>query len=276
MVRRSHLVDCGYTQNDIRAALTSGELERIRYGWYAQPGAHAGVTAAVRSGATVTCVSALSFAGVWSPVWFDKLHDVVHARRTEYREQRTLPLQPNVHICANVDRDARPCRFALDAIEDALISATFCQPFEWLVVLFESVLHLQRLPRRRLEELFGSGSSRAARALAVSSEQSESGAESLLQLGLRRRRVRFRQQVRIDRDRVDSLIGDRLVVEVDGEQFHSSSESFEADRARDRRLIAAGYIVVRVTYWQVMSDLDAVLDDICRIVQRGDHLFPRR
>jgi very-short-patch-repair endonuclease len=43
----------------------------------------------------------------------------------------------------------------------------------------------------------------------------------------------------------------RLVVELDGEGFHSSSEAFERDRERDRVLQAAGWRIVRITWKQL-------------------------
>lgn len=43
----------------------------------------------------------------------------------------------------------------------------------------------------------------------------------------------------------------RLVVEVDGYEFHRGRRSFEADRTRDAELIMLGYRVVRFTYRQV-------------------------
>jgi very-short-patch-repair endonuclease len=43
----------------------------------------------------------------------------------------------------------------------------------------------------------------------------------------------------------------RLVVEVDGYQFHGHQAAFERDRAKDQALIAAGYVVVRFTWTQL-------------------------
>jgi very-short-patch-repair endonuclease len=43
----------------------------------------------------------------------------------------------------------------------------------------------------------------------------------------------------------------RVVVEVDGYEFHGDRQSFEADRARDARLVAAGYRVLRFTATQL-------------------------
>jgi len=43
----------------------------------------------------------------------------------------------------------------------------------------------------------------------------------------------------------------RLIVEVDGYQFHGHRRAFERDRRRDQALIAAGYRVMRVTWRQL-------------------------
>ena len=54
---------------------------------------------------------------------------------------------------------------------------------------------------------------------------------------------------------VDCLWRDaRLVVELDGRAFHDAAGVFEADRARDRALIAAGWRVVRVTWRQLTRE----------------------
>ena len=52
---------------------------------------------------------------------------------------------------------------------------------------------------------------------------------------------------------------ERLVVEIDGFAFHSSSRTFERDRRRDAALTAAGYRVVRVTWRQIEDEGEAVL-----------------
>lgn len=45
-----------------------------------------------------------------------------------------------------------------------------------------------------------------------------------------------------------------LVVEVDGHEFHGDRKSFEDDRARDARLVAAGYRVIRFTARQLANE----------------------
>jgi very-short-patch-repair endonuclease len=56
----------------------------------------------------------------------------------------------------------------------------------------------------------------------------------------------------------------KLIVEVDGFDFHSSRSAFEHDRRRDQKLAAAGYMVIRVTRRQLRYEPYAV---IARIAQ---------
>jgi very-short-patch-repair endonuclease len=61
--------------------------------------------------------------------------------------------------------------------------------------------------------------------------------------------------VPVDRYEVDVLWRDqRLVVEVDGWESHRTRSAFEEDRARDARLAALGYAVVRFTWLQVTGE----------------------
>jgi very-short-patch-repair endonuclease len=54
---------------------------------------------------------------------------------------------------------------------------------------------------------------------------------------------------------VDLLWPDqRLIVEVDGFAYHAGRRAFERDRARDARLTASGYRVLRVTYRQIVEE----------------------
>jgi hypothetical protein len=53
---------------------------------------------------------------------------------------------------------------------------------------------------------------------------------------------------------VDALFPDeKLIVELDGWDFHSSRESFESDRERDASTLAAGHATVRMT-WERMHE----------------------
>jgi very-short-patch-repair endonuclease len=81
---------------------------------------------------------------------------------------------------------------------------------------------------------------------------------------LERRFLRLCRRHRISAPRVNVRVGDflvdflwsesRLIVEVDGYEFHRDRSSFESDRARDAELITQGYRVLRFTYRQVTEN----------------------
>jgi very-short-patch-repair endonuclease len=58
---------------------------------------------------------------------------------------------------------------------------------------------------------------------------------------------------------VDFLWPDeRLIIEVDGYGTHGNRQAFENDRRRDQVHVAAGYVVVRITWEQLQSEPLAV------------------
>jgi very-short-patch-repair endonuclease len=66
--------------------------------------------------------------------------------------------------------------------------------------------------------------------------------------------------VRVGRHEVDMLWRDhRLVVEIDGFEFHSSRPAFERDRVRDAELQALGYRVLRITWRRLVDEPEAVV-----------------
>jgi very-short-patch-repair endonuclease len=60
----------------------------------------------------------------------------------------------------------------------------------------------------------------------------------------------------------------RLIVECDGFATHGTRRAFEADRARDRELVVAGWRVVRVTWWQLRDDPDTIARQIAALLGR--------
>jgi very-short-patch-repair endonuclease len=54
---------------------------------------------------------------------------------------------------------------------------------------------------------------------------------------------------------VDALFRpERLIVELDGWDFHGTREAFESDRDRDAETLAAGFETVRITWERLKSD----------------------
>jgi hypothetical protein len=75
---------------------------------------------------------------------------------------------------------------------------------------------------------------------------------------------------RADGVRVDFHWPDtRLAIETDGFDFHSMPTVFEDDRARDQRLILAGWTVVRFTYDQVALRPGEVAQTVVTLLSRS-------
>ena len=61
---------------------------------------------------------------------------------------------------------------------------------------------------------------------------------------------------------------ERLIMEVDGQSFHTSNRSFERDRRRDADLVARGFRVVRVTWHQIVNEPESLLVRLAQALVR--------
>lgn len=237
----------GLRTRDIRDAVTAGTLSRLRRGWYATTTTPAAVRIAARVGGRLTCLAALRMHGCWVPEPIG-----IHVRVADGVSDARVP-GTRVHWTAE---RVGP---GVDNPQDALASALICSDLRALVVIADSLVNRRIISPDRIRAILAT-TPRGRHALGLHDPRAESGIETLVRLGLRRHRVRSRSQVWIPGvGRVDFLIGDRLVIEADGYEWHADPVAFERDRERDRELVRRGYLVVRASYTQVMRDLDAVM-----------------
>jgi very-short-patch-repair endonuclease len=254
-----HLRAGGLRRADIRRALEGGALARVRRGWYCTPSAAPEVVTAARVGGRLTCLAALRIHGAW-------ILDVDGAH-VRVADGVAVIHQPGIRIHWTAERVGP----GLDSVEEALTTAVACVDFRALVVVADSLVNRGILTPIRLQAVLGV-TPRGRRVLAVHDPRAESGIETLVRLALRRHRVRARSQVVIPGvGRVDFLIGDRLVIEVDGYDWHGGRAEFERDRERDRELVRRGYVVIRASYRQVTTDLDEVISSALDVIRRREH-----
>jgi len=252
---RRDLIALGSTDRELARAVESGRLHRVRKGVYAAPLLADGRAQAMRLRGSLTCVSLLRSHGVWVPPDDKRLH---------VRLPKSARPPSSAQVVAHWARHRRP-----ESIAGALGRMLACAGTEWTVAAADSALHLGLLSEAELMTL-----PRVVRARADG--RCESGGESLVRQRLAARRIRCAPQVQIaDVGRVDLLVGDRLVLEVDGFEFHGTRDAFERDRERDRRLVALGYVVIRVTMNQVLHDWARVERAILAIVRSRRHRWPR-
>lgn len=256
-VTTAQLNASGVDHRGISTAVREGTLLRLRRGRYCTPDAPRDLVDAVRVGGALSCVSALRHHGAWV-IERDELHVRV-ARGVDAGTGATVHWSDERHLTHE----------PLDDPETALALAIGCLPFRSAVVVADSVANRRILPVRTVEAVC-LRTPRGRRVLERLDPRSESGLETLARLALRSRRVRIRPPLDIPGiGRVDLLIGDRLVLELDGESFH---QDFDRDRARDRALILAGYLPFRVSYRQLMHGWEEVEQQLLELVRRGEHL----
>lgn len=254
----------GVSGRALERAVRNGEVRRIARGWYATDRVPAAVVTALRSGGWVTCESALRLQGVWV---LDG--DDVHVGLGGHgRAQRA-------DGCVRHWSGHAPAGFPMDDVLTALDQLTRCASLVPIVICADSIANLV-LAREEAVLTVLRRTVIGRRAAELFDGSSQSGIETITRVALRRRRVRLRPQAPIAGvGFVDLLVGDRLVVELDGQQWHRGS-GFEEDRRRDLVLIARGYLVVRVSYQQVTKSWVDVERELLTIIRRGDHLWHAR
>ncbi|MFT4135244.1 endonuclease domain-containing protein [Microbacterium sp.] len=249
----------GHSRHYLAHAVERGALVRVRRDWVALPGADAELVSAATHGVALTCVSQARRQGLF------------------------VMSEDRCHVAADPGaRGGKPARFVVhwskpivprevgalvDPIENVLALVATCQPHDAALVVWESALRKGLVDAQSLARLPLPASARAL--LAEATPFSDSGLETLFAARLRWLDVRIVPQAWIDGHRVDFLLGERLVVQIDGGHHVGSQRT--SDIAHDARLMLMGYHVLRFSYTQIMNDWPAVQDAIARAVAQGLH-----
>lgn len=167
-----------------------------------------------------------------------------------------------------------PLPVAAHALHDPPANALFqiarCLPLADALTVWESAIRRGAVEPAELRRIAWR-SSAAHRLAAVASDLSDSGIETRFVLLLRRLGISFRQQVWIDGHPVDALIGDLLVVQIDGFAHHQAADR-RRDLRADARLILRGYTVLRFDFVQILMFPDEVAATIATAVAQRLHV----
>ncbi len=251
----------GFTTHGIRVAVERGALQRLRRSWLVTRDCPPGLRRAVDLGGRLSCVSAAAHIGLWTPP-----HQHTHV---------AVPASSSRHDARGVRlhwaRGPAPVgpHLLVDPVANILSQVARCLPSADALCVWESAIRQRAAPPGVLARIQWRGE--AARALAaVASDLSDSGVETRFVLLARSIGVCVRQQVSIDGHRVDGLIGERLVVQLDGFAHHQGRER-RRDLAADARLVLLGYTVLRFDYHQVLFEPDRVIAVISTAIAQGLH-----
>ena len=260
----------GHTRGGLASAVAAGAVTRARQGWYVSRDIPPPLLQAVRVGGRATCVTALEVQGFWTFSSAD-LHVAVapnSCRLREPRDSRARLSDRDVHVHWREGGDGS--RLMLGPIA-ALSDALNCQPAEAIATMADSVLHLRPELLAQWRALLAVAPEELRMGLSRVDGVCESGTETLFFSRMLRFSLPMRRQVLIGKARVDFLIGDALVIEVDGAAYHVDPDRFEGDRRRDAMLSRLGYRVHRYSYRQVVHAWTDVEAAVLAAVIRGDH-----
>lgn len=259
VVRSRALVQAGISPHDIADAVCSGLLVRERRVWVAVPDADPQLRFAAREGVVLTCVTQAVRLKLWvlaAPEPHVACHPhaggVAVAGAVVHRHQPLVPRDP-AHL--------------VDPIENVLQLVAVCQPFEAALAVWDSALNRGLADKPALHALPLRGAAR--RILESASPFRDSGLETFVPVRLRWLRVAVRSQTWLFGRPVDFLIGDRLVLQIDG--GHHVGAQRASDIAHDAELMLRGYHVIRVTYAQVVDHWPEVQERILAAIARGLH-----
>ncbi len=261
VMRGTRLRAQGVASATIADAVARGLVIRIRRRWIALPDSDPELRGAAGLGVVLSCVTGARRLGLWV-LQESGMHVAAHPHAgrvhvgeatTVHRAAPLVPRHPDVLV---------------DSVENVLALVASCQPFESALAAFESALRTGAITREAFGRLALSAGARAV--LDAATPFSDSGLESFVVPRLRWLRIRIVPQAWIAGHRVDFLIGERLVLQIDG--AHHVGAQRESDIRHDARLTLMGYHVIRVGYAQVVRDWPAVQHDIMRAVAQGLHL----
>lgn len=259
IVRSVDLRQQGVAKHDVADAVAAGRLLRLRRRWVALPDADPLLLAAAREGVIVSCITEAARLGLWVAEG-GRPHVACHPHAgmvngTGVVLHRHEPIVP---------RDPRALS---DPTVNVLQAVAICQPHERALAIWDSALNKGLVDKPLLQQFAFSG---AAQQLArEASPFRDSGLETFVTTRLRWLRLPIRSQIWLFGRRVDHLIAERLVVQVDG--GHHVGVQRADDIAHDAELKLRGYHVIRVGYDQVVNRWPEVQEMIQAAIAQGLH-----
>lgn len=233
---------------------------RPRNGWVALADADPALVFAAAHGVVLSCITQAKRLGLWV---MDASEIHVAARHPKSQ----VVWKEGVRHWARPLIMRPPWRLE-DPIENVLELVSNCQPRELALTVLDSALNRGLVTLQGLDTL--PLSTRFRDLLGSSSPFADSGLETLFRTRLSWLGVPIRTQAWVLGRRVDLLIGDRLIVQIDG--LHHEGAQRGKDIRHDTVVQLEGYRVLRFSYAQVVHHWEEVEEAILRAIARGHHL----
>jgi very-short-patch-repair endonuclease len=214
----------------------------------------------MRVGGPATGSTAAAVHGVWTPP-DPPLHVAVpeNAPRLRDPDHAERPLPADARVVLHRVPVLPRLSWATGTVPVVLMLThlVLSAPAAFSVASIDSALRLRVLRRDDLVVLAARLPSHLRPLASAADGRCESGIESVARFHLRSLGLRVEPQVVIQGvGRVDLLVEGRLILELDGREFHEGR--FAQDRARDAAAAALRYRTLRFTWAQVLHDWPTV------------------
>lgn len=260
LARTRTLRRLGVSEHSIRRAVAGGHVVRLRRGWVASRSADPMLVTAAEQGLIVTCITAAARKGLWV-LDSSRPHVAAPSHAGHVEVERSV-----IHWNRPVfPRDPDSCE---DTIENTLVMVARCQPYESALATWESAFQKRLVDPVVLERAPLPSSVR--RILLDARPFADAGTETIFRTRLRWVNVRITPQVWILGHRVDFVIGERLIIQIDG--GHHVGAQRTSDIAHDALLMLHGYHVIRIGYDQLINQWASVQDLILTAIAQRLHL----
>ena len=269
IARTADFAAAGVSRHALAVAVRDGVVLRVREGVFVPTDAPPEVRTAAAHGGVLGCISRLRIAGLWL---LDDDEGSVHVvvPRNGHRHRHHGECTCVVHWSGVSVRGDRT------SLVDALGCFLACRGEEPFFVALESALRRRLINRTDLARLRDLVPLKWRWLVDFARWDADSGLESLLRLRLRALGIPLASQVVIPGvGRVDFVLGDRLILEVDGRLNHEGESMRHKDLVRDAVAAALGLDTLRFDYAMVVHEWPLVEAAILARIDRGLHLDRR-
>ena len=259
-------------RRDLEAAVVSGDVVRVARGRYALPTddrARSLAQAFTGTAVLITAAAHWEWARMWEP----------------RQPQIAVPRGRKVTLDGRAGVDLKwrnvPSHDVVDGWvttrERTLLDCAALLPFEQALAITDSALRDRSVTRStlmaRAKDLPRLHRGRAERVFSVATPLAANPFESALRaIALEVPGLDVRCQVRIDDERgwigrvdlADKSL--RIVIEADSMEYHGEREAMDRDVERYTRLVCAGWLVLRFTWYHVMARPDWVAQMLSKAV----------
>jgi very-short-patch-repair endonuclease len=280
VVAHRQLVELGLDRSAVGRWASAGHLIQVHVGVYAvghgRLSRNARWMAAVLACGSGALLSHSSAAALWGiRVTAGSLIDVSATRSRHRRPGITLHRPRRLHAEDRATRNGIPVTSIARTLLDL---AAVVRPRQ-LARAIDEADRLGVLDVRATERSISRTNGHRGRGLLRRALLVNRGPQAVTRSELERRFLSLCREAGLPRPQVNIAIegvevdvawpARRLVVELDGYEFHRTRARFEEDRSRDGELLVAGYRVLRITHRRLESDAPGVVAAVRRLLADG-------